>query len=189
VAGVALSALLAVGIYACLRNLFEAFCYIGGGRITARLGDRGSLMLFGMLTITGYAIFLIVDSPAAAIVATLLIAGWDPLSVPVTFTTVGAMVTKATRHGVRAPVDPEAPAEDRRPGGRWPRARGGHPLPRQLGRRSRRRHAVAGQRGARARLRLAGHPAPLHAAPGTRATRAAHGQSCGAFIRPCVACC
>ena len=97
VAGVAFSALLAVGIYACLRNLFEAFCYIGGGRITARLGDRGSLILFGMLTIAGYAIFLVVDSPAAAIVATLLIVGWDPLSVPVTFTTVGATVTKANQ--------------------------------------------------------------------------------------------
>ena len=97
VAGVAFSALLAVGIYACLRNLFEAVCYIGGGRITARLGDRGSLILFGLLTVAGYAIFLIVDSPAAAIVATLLIVGWDPLSVPVTFTTVGATVTKANQ--------------------------------------------------------------------------------------------
>ena len=97
VAGVALSALLAVGVYACLRNLFEAFCYIGGGRLTARLGDRGSLILFGMLTIAGYAIFLIANSPAAAIVATLLILGWEPLSVPVTFTTVGATVTKANQ--------------------------------------------------------------------------------------------
>lgn len=97
VAGVTLAALLAVGVYACLRNLFEAFCYIGGGRLTARLGDRGSLILFGVLTIAGYALFLIVDSPAAAIVATLLIVGWDPLSVPVTFTTVGATVTRANQ--------------------------------------------------------------------------------------------
>jgi predicted MFS family arabinose efflux permease len=97
VAGVAFSALLAVGVYACLRNLFEAFCYIGGGRLTARLGDRGSLILFGMLTIAGYAIFLVWDSPAAAIVATLLILGWEPLSVPVTFTTVGATVTRANQ--------------------------------------------------------------------------------------------
>jgi MFS family permease len=97
VAGVSLAALLAVGIYACLRNLFEALCYIGGGRLTARLGDRGSLILFGTLTIVGYAVFLISDSPAAAIVATLLIVGWDPLSVPVTFTTVGATVTRANQ--------------------------------------------------------------------------------------------
>jgi MFS family permease len=97
VAGVAFSALLAVGIYACLRNLFEAACYVGGGRITARLGDRGSLMLFGVLTIAGYGLFLVSDSPVAAIVATLLIVGWDPLSVPVTFTTVGATVTKTNQ--------------------------------------------------------------------------------------------
>ena len=90
---VALPVLLAVGVYACLRNLFEAVCYVLGGRITARLGDRGSLIVFGTLTVAGYLLFLVWDSPVAAIVATLLIVGWDPLSVPVTFTTVGATVT------------------------------------------------------------------------------------------------
>lgn len=93
VAGVTFAALLAVGVYACLRNLFEAACYVGGGRLTTRLGDRGSLLLFGALTIAGYALFLAWDSPVVAIIATLLIVGWDPLSVPVTFTTVGATVT------------------------------------------------------------------------------------------------
>lgn len=97
VAGVAFAALLAVGVYACLRNLFEAACYVGGGRLTARLGDRGSLILFGVLAIAGYVLFLLWDSPAAAIAATLLIVGWDPLSVPVTFTTVGATVTQANQ--------------------------------------------------------------------------------------------
>ena len=97
VAGVTFTVLLAVGIYACLRNLFEAVCYVGGGRLTTRLGDRGSLILFGGLTITGYALFLVWDSPAVAIAATLLIVGWDPLSVPVTFTTVGATVTTANQ--------------------------------------------------------------------------------------------
>ena len=97
VAGVTFTALLAVGIYACLKNLFEAACYVGGGRLTARLGDRGSLLLFGLLTITGYALFLAWDSPAVAIAATLLIISWEPLSVPVTFTTVGATVTTANQ--------------------------------------------------------------------------------------------
>lgn len=97
VAGVAFSVLLAVGVYACLRNLFEAVCYIAGGRITARLGDRGSLILFGALTIAGYVLFLAWDSPVAAIVAALLIVGWDPLSVPVTFTTVGSTVTRMSQ--------------------------------------------------------------------------------------------
>jgi len=93
-AAVLWSTLLAVGVYACLRNLFEAGCYVGGGHLTARLGDRGSLILFGALTVAGYVLFLAGQGPVPAIVASLLIMGWDPLSVPVTFTTVGATVAR-----------------------------------------------------------------------------------------------
>ena len=96
-AGVSIAALIAVGVYACLRNLFEAVCYVGGGQLTARLGDRGSLILFGVLTVAGYALFLAGGGPVTAIVATLLIVGWEPLSVPLTFTTVGATVTKSSQ--------------------------------------------------------------------------------------------
>jgi MFS family permease len=91
--GVSLTALLAVGIYACLRNLFEAACYVGGGQLTARLGDRGSLLLFGALTVGGYVLFLTWSAPVIAVIAALLIIGWEPLSVPVTFTTVATTVT------------------------------------------------------------------------------------------------
>ena len=93
IGGVSLTALLAVGIYACLRNLFEAACYIGGGQLTARLGDRGSLILFGALTVAGYVLFLTWSAPVIAVIAALLIVGWEPLSVPVTFTTVATTVT------------------------------------------------------------------------------------------------
>jgi predicted MFS family arabinose efflux permease len=86
-----------VGIYTCLRNLFEGFCYIGGGQLTARLGDRGSLLLFGALTVTGYVLLLTGGGPAGAVLAALLILGWEPLSVPVTFTTVGATVSPSGR--------------------------------------------------------------------------------------------
>ena len=95
--GVSLTALLAVGIYACLRNLFEAACYVGGGQLTARLGDRGSLILFGALTVGGYVLFLASTAPLIAIIAALLIVGWEPLSVPVTFTTVATTVTTKNR--------------------------------------------------------------------------------------------
>src|SRR5438093_7071996 len=66
-------ALFAVGLYAALRNLFEAFCYVGGGQLTARLGDRGSLLLFGTATVAGYALFLASQNPVAAVLAALLI--------------------------------------------------------------------------------------------------------------------
>ena len=65
-----------LGLYACLRNLLEGFCYVGGGQLTARLGDRGSLLLFALLTLTGYALFLCVSALWAAVVAALLILGW-----------------------------------------------------------------------------------------------------------------
>lgn len=89
---VAAETLWIVGLYSCLRNLFEGFCYIGGGHLTARLGDRGSLLVFGLLTVCGYVVLLTSTYPTAAIVAALLILGWEPLSVPVTFTTVGSTV-------------------------------------------------------------------------------------------------
>ena len=90
-------ALWSIGIYAFLLNLFQGFCYIGGGQLTAWLGDRGSLIVFGLLTLSGYAIFLLVPYPAATVVACLLILGWESLSMPVTFTTVGATLEKEQR--------------------------------------------------------------------------------------------
>src|SRR2546429_6136517 len=90
-----------VGFLYFFLNLFEGFCYIGGGQITAPLGDRGSLIFFALLTITGYSIFLAFPrSREITIMATLLILGWEPLSVPVTFTTVGSTVAPA-RQGMR----------------------------------------------------------------------------------------
>jgi MFS family permease len=94
---VAWNVLWIVGIYAFVRNVFEGFCYIGGGQLTARLGDRGSLILFGVLTVGGYLLFLVSSTSAAAVIAAVLIMGWEPLSVPVTFTTVGATVSKENR--------------------------------------------------------------------------------------------
>jgi MFS family permease len=88
-------ALAIIGAYACLRNLFEGFCYVGGGQLTARLGDRGSLILFALTTLAGYTIFLLSSSPLAATLAAMLILGWEPLSVPVTFTTVGSSVDRS----------------------------------------------------------------------------------------------
>jgi MFS family permease len=93
------AALWTVGVYAAVRNLLEGFCYIGGGQLTARLGDRGSLILFAVLTVSGYVLFLTVSATWAAVAAALLILGWEPLSVPVTFTTVGSTVS-ADRQGM-----------------------------------------------------------------------------------------
>ncbi len=91
------SVLFLVGAYTCLRNLFEGFCYVGGGQLTAWLGDRGALILFGLLTVSGYTLFLTGSATWTAVLAALLILGWEPLSVPVTFTTVGSTVSEQGR--------------------------------------------------------------------------------------------
>src|SRR5262249_54002245 len=62
-------------------------------------GGRSSSPLSPLLTISGYVLFLAVEAPWAAILAALLILGWEPLSVPVTFTTVGSTVASG-RHGM-----------------------------------------------------------------------------------------
>lgn len=84
-----------VGLSSLVRNLFEAGCYVGGGTLTARLGDRGSLLLFGVLSVSGYVLFLVAPGPITVAASALLILGWEPLSVPVTFTTVGSTVDRA----------------------------------------------------------------------------------------------
>jgi Na+/melibiose symporter-like transporter len=89
--------LVVIGVYALALHLFEAFCFTSGGKITGRLGDRGSLVLFSALTVCGYVIFLIVPTEFGAVLGALLILGWEPLSVPVTFTTVGATVSHEKR--------------------------------------------------------------------------------------------
>jgi MFS family permease len=91
------AALWTVAAYSSLRQLFEAACYVGGGSLTARLGDRGSLLLFGTLSVLGYLLFLAAPLPAVAVAAALLILGWEPLATPVTFTTVGSTVAKSNQ--------------------------------------------------------------------------------------------
>jgi hypothetical protein len=164
--GVTLAALLAVGVYACLRNLFEAACFIGGGELTARLGDRGSLILFGLLTIGGYSLFLTSTSPVIAVVAALLILGWEPLS-------VARHVHGGWRdgdedepgNGLRTAVDPEATAAHHRSRRRRSRAGRCRTTPRPRRRRIHQRDAVARGRGVLTCRWLARHADTLDAGP------------------------
>ncbi len=92
--GLSTAALWHVAFFAFGLNVFQGLCYIGGGQLTAKLGDRGSLFFFGLLTLAGYVLFLAVPFAWAVVLASLLILGWESLSMPVTFTTVGATLDK-----------------------------------------------------------------------------------------------
>ncbi|MEW6025809.1 MAG: MFS transporter [Planctomycetota bacterium] len=92
--------ILIVGIYAMAFNLFEGICYTGGGLVTHKLGDRGSLILFSILTLAGYLLFVTLGSiPAIVIISVLLIRGWESLSQPVTLTSVGS-TTRTEKQGL-----------------------------------------------------------------------------------------
>ena len=92
--------IMVIGIYALVLNLFEGFCYMGGGYVTHKLGDRGSLIMFSILTLVGYALFVTLGSiPAMVIISVLLIRGWESLSQPVTLTAVGS-TTKTEKMGL-----------------------------------------------------------------------------------------
>jgi predicted MFS family arabinose efflux permease len=96
-ADVSWALLLTVGLYSFLKNLLKAACFLGGGQVTARLGDRRSLAVFGCLALAGYVLFLVMPTNWGALAAALLILGWEPLSVPVTFTTVASSVRPSRR--------------------------------------------------------------------------------------------
>jgi predicted MFS family arabinose efflux permease len=92
--------IMVIGIYALVLNFFEGLCYVGGGYVTHRLGDRGSLIMFSILTLIGYLLFVTLGSiPALVIISVLLIKGWESLSQPVTLTTVGS-TTKTEKQGL-----------------------------------------------------------------------------------------
>jgi MFS family permease len=92
--------ILIVGVYAMAFNLFEGFCYVSGGYVTQKLGDRGSLIMFSILTLAGYLLFVSLNSiPVIIIISVLLIRGWESLSQPVTLTSVGS-TTKTEKMGL-----------------------------------------------------------------------------------------
>src|SRR5437899_12288300 len=51
-----------VGVYAFLRNVFEGFCYIGGGQLSARVGERGALILFALFSLSCSVVVLSFDA-------------------------------------------------------------------------------------------------------------------------------
>src|SRR5262249_48299690 len=143
VGGVSFAALLAVGAYACLRNLFEAGCYAGRGELTARLADP----------------LRPAHGRRVCVVPHIDRAGHGHRRHTVDHR-LGAFVSPGdvhdgchdsdedeSRNGLRAPVDPEATSAHRRAGGR--RSRVGRRRTTPWQRRGRVRHRAALARGSR----------------------------------------
>jgi MFS family permease len=91
------ASLLVIGLWSAGKNLLEGFLFWGGGALSHRLGERGTLALVGVMPVAGYLVFLATDSVGAAIVASFLIGSWESLSVPATFAVVGRAVNPEHR--------------------------------------------------------------------------------------------
>ncbi len=91
------ASLLVIGLWSAGKNLLEGFLFWGGGALSHRLGERGTLALVGVMPVVGYLVFLASDSVGAAIAASFLIGSWEALSVPATFAVVGRAITAEHR--------------------------------------------------------------------------------------------
>jgi MFS family permease len=88
---------LVIGLWSAGKNLLEGFQFWAGGSLAHGLGERGTLVLVGLVPIAGYVVFLCTSSVTAAIVASFMIAAWESLASPAAFAVVGSSVTLEAR--------------------------------------------------------------------------------------------
>jgi MFS family permease len=91
------ASVLVIGLWSAAKNLLEGFQFWAGGSLAHRLGERGTLVLVGLVPIAGYVVFLVTDSVGAAIAASLLIGAWESLASPAAFAVVGSSTSLEAR--------------------------------------------------------------------------------------------
>ena len=81
---------LLIGLYDGLKTLLGAVYAYPGGVLVDRWGHRRALMAFNALSIAGYALVALVPHPATVIIGMFLYLAWSCLSLPATFSLIGA---------------------------------------------------------------------------------------------------
>ena len=84
---------LIIGTFDALRTSLGAIYAYPGGIIVDRWGHRRAFFLFTLLSITGYAIVALIPHWAAVIGGMFLFLSWTCLSLPASFSLVGATLT------------------------------------------------------------------------------------------------
>ena len=90
---------LIIGLYDGLKTLLGAVYAYPGGVLADRWGHRRALVAFNALSIAGYVLVLLVPHWAAVIGGTFLFLAWTTLSLPATFSLVGASLP-AEKHAM-----------------------------------------------------------------------------------------
>ncbi len=90
---------LVIGAFDALRTLLGAIYAYQGGIIVDRWGHRRALFLFTLLSIAGYALVALIPHWAAVIGGMFLFLSWTCLSLPASFSLIGATLAR-DRHAM-----------------------------------------------------------------------------------------
>src|SRR5437899_12624 len=88
-----------IGLYDALRTLVSAIYAYPGGLLADRWGHRRAFITFNLVSITGYALVLLIPHWGAVIAGMFLFLSWTCFSLPATSSPLGGSVT-ANRHSV-----------------------------------------------------------------------------------------
>src|SRR5881396_3069514 len=88
-----------IGLYDALRTLVSAIYAYPGGLLADRWGHRRAFITFNLVSITGYALVLLIPHWGAVIAGMFLFLSCTCFSLPATFSLVGATL-EANRHSM-----------------------------------------------------------------------------------------
>ena len=88
-----------IGLYDALRTLLGAIYAYPGGVLVDIWGHRRALLLFNLLSISGYAVVLLIPNCGAVFAGMFLFLSWTCFSLPAAFSLVGVTL-EATRHSM-----------------------------------------------------------------------------------------
>jgi MFS family permease len=88
-----------IGLYDALRTLLGAIYAYPGGVLVDVWGHRRAFLAFNLISIAGYALVLLIPHWGAVIAGMFLFLSWTCLSLPATFSLVGATLA-ASRHSM-----------------------------------------------------------------------------------------
>lgn len=90
---------LVIGLYDALRTLLGAVYAYPGGVLVDRWGHRRAFLTFNIISIVGYTIVLLIPKWGAVILGMFFFLSWTCLSLPATFSLVGASL-EANRYAM-----------------------------------------------------------------------------------------
>src|SRR6201997_443888 len=88
-----------IGLYDALRTLLGAIYAYPGGVLADRWGHRHAFIIFNVVSITGYALVLLIPNWGGVIAGMFFFLSWSCFSLPATFSLVGAAL-EANRHSM-----------------------------------------------------------------------------------------